>query len=51
MTNAPWWDLLNQIVAAPFLAGVSPFFTAGIVLALLLLLGWIWRRRRQRSGS
>ncbi len=51
MTNAPWWNLLDQIVAVPFLEGVSPFFTAGIVLAVLLLVGWIVKRWRDRSRS
>ncbi len=51
MTNDPWWNLLNQIVAVPYLTGLSPFFTAGIVLAVLLLVGWVLNRRRKRSGS
>jgi hypothetical protein len=51
MTNAPWWNLLDQIVAVPFLEGVSPFFIAGIVLAALLLVGWIVKRWRDRSRS
>jgi hypothetical protein len=51
MTNAPWWNLLDQIVAVPFLEGVSPFFAAGIVLGLLLLLGWIVKQLRDRARS
>jgi hypothetical protein len=51
MTNAPWWNLLNQIVAVPYFAGLSPLFTAGIVLAVLLLVGWVLKRWRDRSRS
>lgn len=51
VTNDPWWNLLNQIVAVPYLAGLSPFFTGGIVLAVLLLVAWVLNRRRKRSGS
>ena len=51
MANAPWWNLLNQIVTVPYFAGLSPFFTAGIVLAVLLVVGWVLKRRRDRSRS
>jgi LPXTG-motif cell wall-anchored protein len=51
MAHSPWWNFLDQIVAEPFMAGLSPFITAGIVLAALLLLGWVFHRRRKRSGS
>jgi hypothetical protein len=49
MANA-LWILLDQIAVLPFLAGLSPFFTAGIVLAVLLILGWVWKRRHKQSG-
>ncbi len=50
MTNSPWWNLLDQIVAVPFLAGMAPYFTGVIVLVVLLLLGWALKRRKP-SGS
>jgi hypothetical protein len=51
MANDSWWSFLDQIVVVPFLGGISPFFTGVIVLVVLLVLGWVLKRRHERSGS
>ena len=51
MANDSWWNFLDQIVVVPFLGGMSPFFTGAIVLGVLLGLGWVLKRRRERPGS
>lgn len=48
MANSPWYKLLEDTVAIPFLEGISQFFTAAVAVAFLALFSWAHRQYLHR---
>jgi len=48
MMNAPWWDMLFEIVALPAINVLLPFMLVGILAAAYFVLRSIFHRRVSR---
>jgi hypothetical protein len=48
--NAPWWNLLLEIIALPAVNGALPFVFATILAIALLAVGRALKGRKQRNS-